>query len=121
MISTCANPVCKKPFHYLRGGRLYRFDAPYPHNYSDDIPNAICATTRHAVFFWLCRSCSSKFTLRFNGREVSITTLDLPASATTRKPIVALGEWESEDRLAPNHFIKASGGLTPLRSDSNQR
>ncbi len=121
MISTCANPVCKKPFHYLRGGRLYRFDAPCPHKYSDDIPNAICATTRHAVFFWLCRSCSSKFTLRFNGREVSITTLDSPASTSDRKPIVTLGEWESEDRLSPNHFIEPSSGLTPLRSGSDQR
>ncbi len=30
MISNCANPACNKPFHYLRGGRLYRFDAPLP-------------------------------------------------------------------------------------------
>src|SRR5512146_683110 len=106
MISTCANPVCKKPFHYLRGGRLYRFDAPCPHNYSDDVPNAICATTRQAVFFWLCRSCSSKFKLKFNGREVSINTLDSPVSATSRKPIVALGEWESEGRRSHRHLFK---------------
>ena len=23
MISSCANPVCYKPFHYLHNGRLY--------------------------------------------------------------------------------------------------
>jgi hypothetical protein len=27
MISSCANPVCHEPFHYLRSGRLYRFDS----------------------------------------------------------------------------------------------
>jgi hypothetical protein len=120
MISTCANPVCKKPFHYLRGGRLYRFDAPCPHKYCDDVPNAICATTRQAVFFWLCRRCSSKFTLRFNGREVSITTLDSPASATAPKPLVALGEWETEGRRSPNRFSEESGGLTATGSGSEQ-
>jgi hypothetical protein len=26
MISQCANPACNKPFHYRRGGRLYRFE-----------------------------------------------------------------------------------------------
>lgn len=119
MISTCANPLCKKPFHYLRGGRLYRFDAPCPHSYSEDVPNAVCATTRHAVFFWLCRSCSSKFTLRFNGREVSISTLDSPASATTQKPIVALGEWESRGPRGSNDFTREPGGPIPLRSGSD--
>ena len=120
MISTCANSVCKRPFHYLRGGRLYRFDAPCPHRYCDDVPNAICASTRHAVFFWLCRRCSSKFTLRFNGREVSINTLDSPAAATARKPIVALGEWEPEGRRFPNYFFKESGRSTPIASGSEQ-
>ncbi len=121
MISTCANPVCQKPFHYLRGGRLYRFDPPRPHNFSEDIPNAVCATTRRAVFFWLCRSCSTKFTLKFNGREVSVATLDLPPLATPGRAIVALGEWESESPRSPNHFIKESGGSIPLRSGSDQR
>ena len=30
MISHCANPRCTLPFHYLRGGRLYRFDIISP-------------------------------------------------------------------------------------------
>ena len=121
MISTCANPVCNKPFHYLRGGRLYRFDAPCPHKYSDNVPNAVCATTRHAVFFWLCRDCSSNFTLKFNGREVSISALESPASSTAQKAIVAVGEWVSEAPRSSNHFIQESGGSTPLRSGSDQR
>lgn len=50
-----------------------------------------------------------------------MTTLESPASSTARKAIVAVGEWESEGPRSPNHFIKESGGATPLRSGSDQR
>jgi hypothetical protein len=42
MISHCANPSCALPFHYLRGGRLYRFDITSPSTPRADVPNAIC-------------------------------------------------------------------------------
>ncbi len=68
MISHCANPRCTLPFHYLRGGRLYRFDITSPSRPCADVPNAVCTLTppRPTVFFWLCDECSSKYSLRFN-------------------------------------------------------
>lgn len=71
MISHCANPDCKLPLHYLRGGRLYRFDIRQPSGPCSDVPNAICSMkpSHASVFFWLCEQCSLKFSLKFNSRE----------------------------------------------------
>ncbi len=68
MISKCANPACNTDFHYLRGGRLYRFDLRHPMPPQRDVPNAICAAKpRHgSVFFWLCNQCSLQYTLHFS-------------------------------------------------------
>lgn len=95
MISHCANPDCGKPFHYLHGGRLYRFDVAPPNLTSEEIPNAICSIgpAQTAVFFWLCEQCSSSLSLNFDGRRVSVTLL--PVSCRHRReraPVVAVGE-----------------------------
>ena len=95
MISHCANPDCGKPFHYLHGGRLYRFDVAPPNLTSEDIPNAICSIggTHMAVFFWLCEQCSSTQSLNFDGRGVSVT--HSPVARRRRRenaPVVAVGE-----------------------------
>ena len=45
MISHCANPRCTLPFHYLRGGRLYRLDSTSPSRPCADVPNAVCTLT----------------------------------------------------------------------------
>ena len=62
MITECSNPECGKPFHYLRGGQLYRFDVRRPVEPCRDVPNAICASkpSQASVFFWLCGDCSSR-------------------------------------------------------------
>ncbi len=71
MISKCANPDCATAFHYLRGGKLYRFDLRHPHEPCADVPNAICANRpAHAsVYFWLCADCSRRYTVRFALRK----------------------------------------------------
>jgi len=55
MISTCANPACNKPFHYLRGGRLYRFDGRTASANRKTVANAVCSISpsHMSVFFWL--------------------------------------------------------------------
>jgi hypothetical protein len=52
MISHCANPRCRLPLHYLRGGRLYRLDITSPSRPCADVPNAVCTLTpsRATVF-----------------------------------------------------------------------
>ena len=79
MISKCANPKCNVDFHYLRGGRLYRFDLPMPTEPCKDVPNTICSRkpSHASVYFWLCRECAKKYSMRFSSRDgVSILPLN---------------------------------------------
>lgn len=71
MITHCANPECNAPLHYLRSGRLFRFELRLPSQPCSDVPNAICASkpARATVFFWLCGSCAGQFSLKFDPRQ----------------------------------------------------
>ncbi len=98
MISQCANPACSVPFHYLRGGRLYRFDINSPAFPCSDVPNAICTTrpSRAAVFFWLCENCAATYTLKFNYQDgVSLVPLPHTAAPLTSAPVVSISASES--------------------------
>jgi hypothetical protein len=95
MISRCANPECSKPFHYLRGGRLYRFDARTTAATTEDLVNAVhtISPSQVSVFFWLCEECSSKLSLRFDGHIVAV----VPAQVSARHsdtPVVPVGNFE---------------------------
>jgi len=61
MISSCANPVCYKPFHYLHNGRLYGSNTRPSAAAHTDVVDAVYKITpsQRAVFFWLCKECSS--------------------------------------------------------------
>ena len=89
MISQCSNPQCGKPFHYLRGGKLYRFDVRRPVEPCRDIPNAICASkpSQASVFFWLCGECASRSSLRFSLRE-GISLVPLQQLPEGSNPVV---------------------------------
>ena len=98
MISHCANPDCRLPFHYLRGGHLYRFDIRNPSTPCSDVPNAICDVkpSHAAVFFWLCQQCSTKHSLKFNFREgLALASLTDTANKCGTAPVVAVGETAS--------------------------
>jgi len=84
MVNTCANPACAAPFHYWRGGRLFRCDIKAPCEPCRDVPDQIChlKPIRSSVFFWLCKNCCSTVTLSFdvhNGLAI------LPISNTKRQ------------------------------------
>ena len=94
MISHCSNPDCKVPFHYLRGGRLYRFDIRHLSAPCNDVPNAVCSLkpSHAAVFFWLCEQCSLKFSVKFNSQEgLSLAPL-INAPRKRVAPVVTPGE-----------------------------
>jgi len=98
MISHCANPDCKLPFQYWRGGRLYRFDIRHPSTPCSDVPNAICSTrpSHAAVFFWLCEQCSLKYSLKFNVREgLALVSLTDPARKQSTAPVVTVPDADS--------------------------
>ncbi len=91
MISRCANPACNKPFHYLRGGRLYRFDGRTTSTDPKAVLNAAYTISpgRMSVFFWLCKECSSKLLLRFDGSSVAVVPAQLGNYSNT--PVIPAG------------------------------
>jgi hypothetical protein len=96
VISHCANPECAVPFHYLRGGRLYRFEVRSPSEPCQDLPNAICShkPSLATVFFWLCENCCSALTLKF-APETGVRLLPLPASVQLGSaPVVIESDYE---------------------------
>lgn len=63
MLAKCANPLCSAPFRYLEAGGLFRLESD-PLDSSD---------TRTPEYFWLCRSCAGKMTLRLDeGKGVRV-------------------------------------------------
>lgn len=78
----CANPACAAAFHWLAGGRFYRFrpGALTPSN-KDQVARGAEATpvVKH---FWLCESCSQVYKLGYEegcGVLVKLNCLELPA------------------------------------------
>jgi hypothetical protein len=59
----CANPACVTAFHWLAGGRFYRFGigALAPETKEQVAESA--AKTAPAKHYWLCESCSQVYTL----------------------------------------------------------
>jgi hypothetical protein len=91
MVSHCANPNCKVPFHYLRGGRLYRFDIKSPQMPCADVPNAICSDkpSRATVYFWMCMDCCRRFSLKFDPcAGVELISLANPAQVGNSPVVV---------------------------------
>jgi hypothetical protein len=58
MISSCANPVCYKSFHYLRSGHLYGsiVDLQRPLTRMLWMPFNKITPSQRSLFFWLARS-----------------------------------------------------------------
>lgn len=95
MISHCANPECRAPLHYLRGGRLYRFELKSPAEPCQDVPNAICTNkpARAAIFFWLCERCCLRFSLKFDPPlGVRLVAERALVSRFSSTPVVRAGE-----------------------------
>jgi hypothetical protein len=62
----CANPACPTGFHWLIGGKFFRFSEPQ----CQDCRNRAeieSKTNHHCVkHFWLCEKCSNIFTLAYD-------------------------------------------------------
>ncbi len=56
MVSECANPGCRAPFIYFRGGRLFA------------IPRRDSSSTVQC--FWLCGNCAEDLDLSFDGEDL---------------------------------------------------
>jgi hypothetical protein len=102
MVSHCANPDCSVPFHYLRGGRLYRFEIRSPKLPCADVPNAICSDkpSRATVFFWMCMECCRKFRLNFDSHDgIQLIPMKGPRYLS-RSPVIAENSDSVPDQVA---------------------
>lgn len=83
MISNCANPGCRKPLHYLRGGRVFLFNVPVGQG-----ENA----QRLPEHYWLCADCAPHITLVKDERgdvRVAYRPAEDPESVEPPPPIAA--------------------------------
>jgi hypothetical protein len=70
----CANPACPTAFHWLGGGRFFRFR-----------PDDGSATGHHGVqHYWLCEHCSHIFTLVHEEEHGILLKLRYPEPATVK-------------------------------------
>lgn len=115
MISRCANPACNKPFHYLRGGRLYRFDGRTTSANPKAVANAVytVSPTHMSVFFWLCKECSSKLLLRFDGSSVAVVPAQV-FGGDRDTPVIPSGTFGTERTNL--HEIRGIGAKQELGS-----
>jgi hypothetical protein len=74
MVSKCANPNCRTPFRYFRGGALFFFET----NYSSEPPvgieglDIVHNQPHRLEHFWLCDNCSSNLVLRMVRGKVEV-------------------------------------------------
>lgn len=87
----CANPACPIAFHWLEGGKFFRFRAD-PASVSSENPTSSSSAGHHGVWhYWLCERCSHVFTLMYQeGQGVMLKLLwpELPV-AEGRKELTA--------------------------------
>jgi hypothetical protein len=79
----CANPACPTVFHWLIGGKFFRFSTPDCASCAGK-SNGGSKCSHHPVkHFWLCEGCSNAFTLAYTEAEGVVLKLrwnELPES-----------------------------------------
>jgi len=88
----CANPACPTAFHWLGGGKFFRFQAvsaPLP----SKVQGALLLTGTHGVWhYWLCERCSHVFSLAHDETQsVVLKQLwqELPAGESAKQMTAA--------------------------------
>jgi hypothetical protein len=88
----CANPACPTAFHWLAGGKFFRF-RPNQAAESSDHPTGHLPTNVHGVkHFWLCERCSRVFTLVYEeefGVVLKMLWLELPLAEAQKELLTA--------------------------------
>ncbi|MGC1969063.1 MAG: hypothetical protein WA673_21560, partial [Candidatus Acidiferrales bacterium] len=84
----CANPACPTAFHWLEGGKFFRFrpgDAAL--NSTPSMTDS--ASNLHGVkHFWLCERCSHAFTLLYEGESgvvLKLLWMELPLTEARKE------------------------------------
>ena len=80
----CANPACPAAFHWLAGGKFFRFRPEEDVSSNENQPKADSPTGHQGVkHYWLCERCSHLFTLVYEqeqGIVLKVRLLGLPVA-----------------------------------------
>jgi hypothetical protein len=84
----CANPACPAAFHWLAGGKFFRFRPEGDTSSTENLPKESFVTGHHGIkHYWLCERCSRLFTLVYEQGEGVVLKprwLGLPVAKTSR-------------------------------------
>ena len=97
VLDKCSNPSCRESFRYLQHGRLFRLESD---------PNTCPLNPKRPEYFWLCRNCAGKMTLRLddNARVTTLRVSDQVQSTKSAVDFVALDRRQGQ-MLSCLHFI----------------
>jgi hypothetical protein len=83
----CANPACATAFHWLAGGKFFRF-RPSSASAQPEARDLNAPTGRHEVkHFWLCAPCAHVFSLAYDAPHCVVLKLlrpELPAGESAK-------------------------------------
>ena len=83
----CANPACPTAFHWLAGGRFYRFRTGEVAPATKEQVAESAQPSGPAKHFWLCEACSQAYTLEYDDSGnvlVKVLWPEIPASAPVK-------------------------------------
>lgn len=74
----CANPACLTSFHWLQGGKFFRFRSGDGARDLNPTATELTSNQHDARHFWLCERCSRIFTLVYDGESGVVLRLLWP-------------------------------------------
>jgi len=83
----CANPACQSAFHWLGGGKFFRFRPDSPTPSSEALVSRPPAEPRGVRHYWLCERCSHVFSLAYDENQGVVLKLlrpELPAETSPK-------------------------------------
>lgn len=84
----CANPACPAAFHWLAGGKFFRFRPESPVSQPIDKSAQRPAGVPGVTHYWLCERCSQVFTLTYEVNEgvmLKLLWCELPATESPKQ------------------------------------
>lgn len=84
----CANPACSTAFHWLAGGKFFRFRPDAVEEGAGQDAGRKSGNLHGVKHFWLCEPCSRVFTLVYDegfGVSLKVVQLDLPLAELSKQ------------------------------------
>jgi hypothetical protein len=76
----CANPACPSAFHWLQGGKFFRFRSEPVSTGTNEAAKDLAEGIHGVRHYWLCETCSRVFTLVHVQEQGVVLKLRWPAA-----------------------------------------